>query len=74
MQQSEGIFSKEHLRSNIPSGIERSSLVRWPNDDDYDDDNYLEVEVEKREEDSDFIGPENRRIDHNSPALINRFF
>ena len=74
MQQSEAIFSKEHLRSNIPSGIERSSLVRWPNDEDYDDDDHVEVEVEERQEESDFIGPENRRIDYNSPALINRFF
>ena len=43
--------------------------MRWPDDEDY----------EEEEEDDDkeveaFIGPENRRIDNNSPALISTFF
>ena len=78
LQESSEIFSKQSLRTNIPSEItERSRLVRWPDDEDYDDDDQLGVEViveEKREDGSDFIGPENRRIDYNSPALIHTFF
>ena len=67
------------MRTNIPSGItERSRLVRWPDDEDYDDDDDhvddVDVVVEEREDASDFIGPENRRIDYNSPALIHTFF
>ena len=62
------IFTKENLKRNIPTGvIERSSLVRWPDDEDYEEEEETEVA-------SAFIGPENRRIDNNSPALISTFF
>ena len=46
-------------------------MVRWPDDDDDED---VKVKVVEREADSDFIGPENRRIDASSPGLINSFF
>ena len=74
LQESSGIFSKANLRSNnIPAEVvERSSLVRWPDDD--DDDDQDDVVVVEGEDDRDFIGPENRRIDSSSPALINTFF
>ena len=71
LQESSGIFTKENLKRNIPTGvIERSSLVRWPDDEDYE-----EEEEEDDKEVEAFIGPENRRIDyHYSPALISTFF
>ena len=51
-------------------------LIEWQADDQDDDDDDQDdvVVVEEGEDDRDFIGPENRRIDSSSPALINTFF
>ena len=80
LQESNSFYRETpHQRSNIPAEtVQRNSFVRWPDDDDYDEEVDVVVEDNVLKEvssssDEVFIGPENR-IDKNSPLFLNRFF